>query len=361
MGKVILIVEDEENIRNNIEEILTAEGYKCITAGQAEEALKILNNVTPDLILSDIMMPGMDGYKFYAEVRNRKALEFVPFLFLTAKVDDLSVRTGMKLGADDYIKKPFLIEDLLHSIKTRLEKKERLENLIDKIGLSISKFVPHELRTPLVSIIGNSNLLIDYYDSLSDVEKFELINSINKSGYRLLQRIEKFLKYSEFIVTDPEEYKSYFKGKIGCDPSLINIPAIMKNDFTCQERFQDVELDIQPAKIKIDEENLKTILGELISNSCQFSEKGTKIFIKGYVFKGQYLLKVKDYGKGIPPDEIGNIRAFYQLERDSTQQIGNGLGLVIVKKLLNIFDGAIEFDSKVGEFTEVTVIFPVLN
>ncbi len=361
MKKTILIVEDEENIRKNIKEILITEGYNCLEAAKAEDALKILETNTPDLILSDIMMPGMDGYQFYDEVRKRKALEFVPFLFLSAKVDDLSVRTGMRLGADDYIKKPFSIADLLSSITTRLKKKDNWDSFVNEIGVSISKFVPHELRTPLVSILGNSNLLIEYFDSLSDNEKFDLIKSINRSGYRLLQRIEKFLKYSELVLTEPYEYKSLFAEKFGCDPSLVNLPALMSQDFICINREKDLTANLQEAILKIDEENFKIVLRELLSNACQYSPKGSEIQITGEIEGEQYKITVKDFGQGIPPTELGNIHAFYQLGREADQQVGNGLGLVIVKKLLKIFDGQIEFKSKIGEFTEVILKLPLLK
>ncbi len=281
MGVKILIVEDEEVIRASISDALTLEGYECIQAESGERAIELLEQITPDLIISDIMMPGIDGYELFQRVKKNPSTMLTPFLFLTAKTDEMSQRKGMNFGADDYIKKPFKFNDLINSVKSRLKKKELIDSTIERLGRNIAKYVPHEFRTPLVAIIGNSNLYLDYKDNLKENEKDELINSINKSAYRLLERIERFLLYSELEVTPVEEYLSLVKNNLNVDPSLYNLKQLCKNLFECKDRISDIDGNFEPADLKIYERDLQFILKELIINACKFSEKGTKITVTG--------------------------------------------------------------------------------
>jgi len=281
LGVKILIVEDEEVIRASISDALTLEGYECIQAESGERAIELLEQITPDLIISDIMMPGIDGYELFQRVKKNPSTMLTPFLFLTAKTDEMSQRKGMNFGADDYIKKPFKFNDLINSVKSRLKKKELIDSTIERLGRNIAKYVPHEFRTPLVAIIGNSNLYLDYKDNLKENEKDELINSINKSAYRLLERIERFLLYSELEVTPVEEYLSLVKNNLNVDPSLYNLKQLCKNLFECKDRISDIDGNFEPADLKIYERDLQFILKELIINACKFSEKGTKITVTG--------------------------------------------------------------------------------
>lgn len=116
----ILLIEDNAPLRGNIAEILTMEGYHVRSAGDAETGLKLAHEQKPDLILCDIMMPGIDGHEVLARVRANTALTSVPFIFITAKGELPDIRAGMTLGADDYLPKPVERADLLDAVRTRL-------------------------------------------------------------------------------------------------------------------------------------------------------------------------------------------------------------------------------------------------
>lgn len=117
----ILVVEDEVILRESIVEILTLENYQVLSAGDGKEALAVIQKTMPDLILCDIVMPEMDGYELLETLRANKKTAFIPFIFLTARIDRESMRQGFTLGAEEYLTKPFVSEVLLKTIRERLE------------------------------------------------------------------------------------------------------------------------------------------------------------------------------------------------------------------------------------------------
>ncbi len=124
----ILVIEDDKNIRDTLQDVLLLKSYKIITAEDGKAGVSKAIFEQPDLILCDIMMPEMDGYEVYKSLEQIPATRFIPFIFLTAKGQAVDFRTGLKLGADDYITKPFDVVDLLSSINKRLEKHQKLKD-----------------------------------------------------------------------------------------------------------------------------------------------------------------------------------------------------------------------------------------
>lgn len=124
--KTILVVEDEEIIRDSVAEILELHGFQVMTASDGLQALNSLETETPDLILADIMMPQMNGYQLFQRVRSNPDWVWIPFVFLSAKGEDEDVRFGKELGADDYLHKPIDAEDLIAAVIGRLRRYEAL-------------------------------------------------------------------------------------------------------------------------------------------------------------------------------------------------------------------------------------------
>ena len=157
----ILLIEDNEHLRRNIAQILTIEGYRVLSAAHGAEAVEQWRATRPDLILCDIMMPGLSGYEVLARVRADQALASVPFIFLTAKGDMPDLRLGMSLGADDYLAKPVESPDLLNAIRARLERHAQQQTFVpcfdsaaplEKLGLS-----PREAEVLLWMAQGKAN------------------------------------------------------------------------------------------------------------------------------------------------------------------------------------------------------------
>jgi two-component system LytT family response regulator len=124
----ILILEDDENVRLPIVDLLDTAGYTVEAAENGKEGLKLAKKIKPDLIVSDIMMPELDGYGVFEALQKDPHTAVIPFIFLTAKTDASDIREGLSAGADDYITKPFEPDDLLHSIEQRLDKYKRISD-----------------------------------------------------------------------------------------------------------------------------------------------------------------------------------------------------------------------------------------
>lgn len=122
----ILILEDDENVRLPVIDLLEAENFTVVAAEDGQKGVELARSEHPDLIVSDIMMPKLDGYGVFEALQKDPITAVIPFIFLTAKTDPSDIRDGLGLGVDDYITKPFEPEDLVDSIQTRLDKYKRI-------------------------------------------------------------------------------------------------------------------------------------------------------------------------------------------------------------------------------------------
>lgn len=133
--KRILVIEDETQVRENIQQILEFSDFEVISAAEGAAGLNLAKANIPDLIICDIMMPGMDGYSVLKALRQEPTTETIPVIFLTAKADRADLRQGMELGADDYLTKPFENSELVRAVKSRLER----QAVLQKQTISISQ------------------------------------------------------------------------------------------------------------------------------------------------------------------------------------------------------------------------------
>jgi signal transduction histidine kinase len=284
-----------------------------------------------------------------------------PFIFITAvHRDNKDMRYGMALGADDYITKPFSEEDLLSSIKSRLKKHTEIKNKFESLRKSIEIALPHELQTPLVSIVGYSNLLIERLKQLNDSEGVEFATIINEAGLRLNRLIQKFITYTKF------ELRS--RNTEGTSPDIAStiIPIDFISDicFKVAERFRridDLKLDLRDTSARILIEDFHIILEELLDNAFKFSKPGTEVKLSSYQSINKFYLKVTDHGRGISQEQLSAIEAYRQFERDTYEQQGLGLGLIIVKKIIDYYDGSLTIKSEYGNYTTVEVYLPSTN
>lgn len=141
MMEKVLIIEDNEDVRENIAEILELANYNVTTVQNGKVGIKIANKVKPDLIICDIMMPDIDGYGVLEALSSSKKTASVPFIFLTAKTEKSDIRKGMNLGADDYLTKPFEEKDLLNAIESRLKKHDFLKKEFSKNVKGLNDFI----------------------------------------------------------------------------------------------------------------------------------------------------------------------------------------------------------------------------
>lgn len=351
----ILVVEDDKILQSNIADLLHSEGYKVLSANNGLEALNYFKEEIPDLIISDIMMPMMDGFELIKRTQLNPATSIIPFIFLTAKVDELDVRYGMNSGADDYLTKPFKAKELLDAVSTRLKKRENAARHFEEMKIEIASKVPHELRTPLVSIFGFSDLILDEINNLTQEEIIKYVTSIKQAGKRIYERVEKFLIYTEVELL----IRGMLHGdRIKNETYLINQEEIewnFRNRVEEMGRGKDFFISIEDCTLCIAKDYLMILINELLENAAKFSKPGTTIKFFGYNENEYYEIVVIDEGCGIKQEEIEQIKAFQQFERDDYKRDGIGLGLAIVKKILEIFNCKFIIENKMNKGTSVTI------
>lgn len=161
----VLVIEDNNDIRENTSEILSLAGYKTFSAENGKKGVELALKEKPDLIVCDIMMPELDGYGVLHLLKKNEDTQHIPFIFLTAKTERSDLRKGMEMGADDYITKPFEDIELLNAIETRLKKTDVLKNQYSSSAAGVNQFIRDVKQTGLMT------QLADQYNNESYVRK----------------------------------------------------------------------------------------------------------------------------------------------------------------------------------------------
>ncbi len=365
MKKKILVVEDETLVREGIVELLSSEGFDMYSAPDGDEGLKLAQKHIPDLIICDIMMPTLDGYELLELLQQEEETATIPFIFLTAKSEKTDMRRGMDLGADDFLTKPFKANELFKAVQTRIQKKDKYETKteerLDELRLSIATILPHELRTPLNGIMASSQLLMEYSDTMEREEVYQLHENIFTSAKRLNRLIVNYLYYTELEMLNKDKARIKKFKKL----SKIESPnSILSDLFTIYaenyERLEDLDISLGEEKpIVIFEDHFHKICEEIADNAFKFSLEKDKIKVRTELNDDEYLLKITDYGRGMDVNKIDKIGAYFQFDRNLHEQQGSGLGLVIAKRLLDIYKGNLKIDSRIDKYTTVAVSFPI--
>jgi two-component system sensor histidine kinase/response regulator len=359
----ILVIEDEESIRENILDLLDAEDFEAFGAENGKKGVQLAIEKEPDLVLCDVMMPEIDGYSVIKALRSNPTTATIPFIFLTARVDKSDLRTGMELGADDYLTKPCTPDELLKAVRIRLEKqaiiKQQQTQKLEELRTNLALSLPHELRTPLNGILGFSELLLDDFESLPPEEVREMLDSINVSGKRLYRLIQNFLLYAELelLHLDNTRLQAYYDANSYSIKELLT--ELAKEQARQAERETDLHLEIENASVQVSPSRLQKLVEEIINNAFKFSFPGTPVQVIGKVEPQGYVLTISDQGRGMTPEQITGIGAYMQFERRLYEQQGSGLGLTIAKRLTEIYKGKLTIESIPEEKTTVCVTLPL--
>ncbi|GAB3915240.1 response regulator [Larkinella knui] len=363
MSTQILIIEDEVQIRENIAEWLGLNGFDVETAPDGIQGVTQAILKQPDLILCDIMMPGMDGHQVLEAVRGNRSLASVPFVFLTAKADMTDLRRGMALGADDYLTKPFTSQNLLLAIQARLQREAlRKASLLAQLNeqhLRVAQTAGHEHNTPLGGIIGFTNLLIDHFDEFDREDTVSMLEMIRVCGLRLKRSLDNVRLMDILKCANPshEVYLVFTTGQTTIDSETI------EKQIQHVEKRQDQEInrrvDVATAQLRISDDNLRIILDELLDNAVKFSDKAGLVAVTGRQETDSYLLAISNEGRFFKPEDWTRIEPYSQFDRQQYEQQGFGLGLAIVKKLVELNNGSLEIESQPDSWTTVAVRLPL--
>lgn len=354
--KKILLIEDDKALREAIVDALKLEGFVVLSAANGKQGIEITKKEIPDLILCDIMLPEMDGYQVYEQLKAEESSSLIPFIFLTALAERENVRKGMNLGADDYITKPILLNELSEAIYVRLGKSDQLnlkgEKRLNELRERMIYSIPHELLTPLQGILGFSELISDNAEAYSLYDIKSMAAGIKSAGQRLDSLINNYLKYARYSL----------KKDLRLD--LVNTISISDTITTCAEKVAskydregDLYLQISDANIKMRLLDFDYLITELIDNAFKFSTPGEKVTIECGMSKNWVKIKIADKGLGFPMDKVSDIGAFNQFNRKKMEQQGSGLGLITCKLIVHQYRGELLVD-KNNPGTKVTIRFP---
>lgn len=361
--KKILVIEDTQNVRENICEILESENYEVFAAENGQSGVEMSKSIQPDLVLCDIMMPGMDGYEVLTEMRKELVTSTVPFVFLTAKNTRENQRLGMELGADDYITKPFTVEDLLNSVSSRLKRavefKEESEKKLNDLTKNLGAPITQVIAEPLRAILGFSKMLMTEYNSMEKFEMAEFNSLIYKSGMKLNTIVKKSFSFYQLqsLAFDTESLNKLKEEKTTDIKTLTE--NIVKDLALNHKRQDDLMIGIENASLSIPSKYYLELISELLENAISYSPKRSVIRIIGGVDAGQYALTIRDEGMGMTRDQISKIGAFQKFNQDLNESSGVGLGLINTKSILNLFGGNIIIKSTLGIETTVRITIPL--
>jgi two-component system sensor histidine kinase/response regulator len=366
MSTSILVVEDEALLRQGLKALLQSRGYEVATAANGQEALDVLAQSRPDLILADIMMPVMDGYALYEAVRANPTWDAIPFVFLTALGDKTDIRLGRELGVDDYVVKPCEPEEVLASIQGRLRRVEayqaEAESRLEGLKKQIIIMLGHELNTPLTYVMNFAELAMEDLETLDAGGMESLLAGVLRGAERLQQRVKDCLT---LLQLDSGLLASEFEQS--ASPNL-HLPAVILGTveaFTKQADEKGIRLEahVPPVlpPVMTQTSCFTRILSRLLDNALKFTRAGDgHVVVSAGAEDERMWVRVADNGVGIAPKAIPRLcRPFEQIDRQTQEQQGAGLGLAIVKGLVDLHAGEIQIESQPGRGSTFTVWLPL--
>lgn len=360
----ILAVDDTQDNLILVQAILDNEGYEIDLVSDGIKALQQIEQSPPDLILLDVMMPGIDGYEVTRRIRKNPAISYIPILLITA-FHQSSVVEGLDAGADDFIRKPFDTDELLARVRSLLRLKHSLDEQ-EKMARQREDFVSrltHDLRTPLVAS--------DRMLSLFEMETFCKISPEMKQAIAVMIRSNKNLM--EMVNTLLEVYR-FEAGKKTlnwevCDLREISQEVVSELSPLTGEKGLILKIDtreLDPLSknagiIMGDRLELRRVLNNLIANAIKFTDTGgitIRIFetSPNPENQGSVTIEVQDTGYGIAPED--QVTIFERFRQGRNKRSGSGLGLHLSHRIVEGHAGTIQVVSELGKGSLFTVQLP---
>lgn len=361
----ILVVDDSPDNVFLIQAILEEEGYKISTAADGRSALAQIEQSPPDLVLLDVMMPGMDGYEVTQRIRDNTALPFIPILLITA-YDQPSVAQGLDTGADDFIRKPVEVDELLARVRALLRLKHSVDER-DAIARQRADFVSwlaHDLRTPLIAADRMLNLMQQGALGELSAEMQEVISTMARSNQNLLAMANNLLEVYRYeagrktLSFSPIDLEELFK-------ELIQELTPLAHDKKLALNLELGENSDGPNQLMVegDRLELRRVFTNIIGNAIKFTDSGS-VDVRllrgdrnGKPSNRQVTVEIQDTGPGIAPEDQALL--FERFRQGRHQRAGSGLGLHLSKRILEAHQGKIQVKSEVGKGSLFLISLPV--
>ena len=352
----ILVVDDVISNVLLLKVLLAAQKFNVITASNGMEAIDITKKQQPDLILLDVMMPGMSGFELAQKLKNDPEVQHIPIIFLTALNSTADIVTGFKVGANDFISKPFNKEELVirvnHQIsliaakRIILQKTEELKKTIQGRDKMYS-VIAHDLRSPLGSIKMVLNMFVmTMSPQMIGEEQYEMLDSANKSTEELFTLLDNLLKWTK---TQTGRLTVVFQ-----DFELVKSISGVLEIFSLVSSSKNIELIFdsnEEINVRGDIDIAKTITRNLLSNAIKFSFSGSKIIIEVKKIDNMAVVSVKDFGKGMSQEEqqkLFNSETHFSKYGTNNEE-GSGLGLLLCKDFATKNKGDLWLQSEEGK------------
>jgi two-component system, sensor histidine kinase and response regulator len=359
----ILAVDDTRDNLILVQTLLESEGYEIDLVSDGATALQKVAQSPPDLILLDVMMPGMDGYEVTRRIRSNPDLNYIPILLITA-FHESSVVEGLDAGADDFIRKPFDTDELLARVRSLL----RLKHSIDeqqKMTRQREDFVSrltHDLRTPLVAADRMLALFQQEVFCKISPEMKQAIAVMIRSNQNLMQMVNTLLEVYRF-----EAGKKTLNLE-KCDLKEIAQEVISELTPLAMEKSLTLKLDTHQLNqgdhgglVFGDRLELRRVLNNFIGNAIKFTDTGgveIRILetLPTKTVQGEVLVEVADTGYGIAPEDQATI--FERFRQGRNKRSGSGLGLHLSQRIVEAHGGKIELFSELGKGSIFTIRLP---
>lgn len=358
MTKAVYVVDDDRSIRTLLEMGLKKEGYQVSAFDGPPAALEALKDPArrPQLILSDWMMPVMDGVAFCKAVKSDPDLRSIFFVLLTAKTQGQDKVEGLDSGADDYLTKPVQMLELAAKVRAALRIKELQDQLaernleLERLNALKDEFLgmaAHDLRNPL-------GVISLWTESLLSGALGEMTAEQTRAGEVILKHADAMLA----LINDLLDIAAIESGKVDLDfqtGPIEKIAAEVADSNRVLAEKKEIALTFAAANglppVRFDPRRIEEVLRNLVSNAIKFTPPRGTIRVEVRPERGGVHVAVADTGCGIPPEEQRKL--FQKFQRISTKptagERGTGLGLAIVKKLVELHGGAVGVESVVGK------------
>ncbi|MDX1992044.1 MAG: response regulator [bacterium] len=354
----VLVIEDEQPVRDHIVEMLTISGYRAQGAFSGKVGIRLAKQIHPDVIVCDISMGDMDGYKVLEELRQDSSTAALPFIFITAHADRQSMRKGMELGADDYLTKPFSNEELVVAIQSRLARFEKItseaENRFNRARQNMMTLIARRIHHPLETVNAALDTVSKQMKQLSQTDMHNIVHTAagnNRRITRLVDQLALLVRLESKLVTAQTIQRGSLKMPLrdvwqkALEDAKNAVDAPQGLEWLVQE--QD-----RTAQVVCDYDALSHALAEVIINAMTYSPDGSSITLAQRVEEGKVYFSVADRGPGMSPRHINNALG-------DSREATDGLGLKLARRVLEAHSGGIALHSAPNEGTTAVAWLPV--
>ncbi len=386
--QTLLIVDDNPTNLGVIVSSFKNYGFEILVARSGETALKSVQHARPDLILLDVMMPGIDGFETCRRLKANPATQDIPIIFMTALAETEDKVKGFEAGAVDYVTKPLHQEEVLARVTTHLkiqhltqnlqERNLRLQQLTDelqqanktlaKLNADKDKFfsiISHDLRDPFTNILGHAQLMIALPDRSSKEDFVEMAQSIYRGAKATHDLLENLLFWSRIQ-----------RGNIEYHPDQLQLwPLAQKtvellDEIAVTKNIHLINTIPPTLTVYADQNMISTIIRNLTNNALKFTPNGGAVTLSarreqasenGASLSTDFVVvSVSDTGIGIEPEDIDKLFRIdvHHTTAGTNKERGTGLGLIICKEMVEQNGGRIWVKSQVGRGTKVEFIIP---